>query len=86
MQPPDLGSALLIYGPLGISTFSVGWAALKLYRDRERERAEHAKELAELYIRAVGKAETWMEKYHDLSKSLNDVLESIERRFGREHK
>ena len=50
---------------------------------RERERKELAEELKKLEERYVAKTETQVEKYHELSKAMNAVLDSVfKRRSG----
>ena len=78
-----IAAALLVYGPLGVVALVSMWVAVRLYRDREAERALHKQELKDFEQRYIGKAETWMEKYHELAKSLKDVLESISKRQDR---
>jgi len=73
---------LLTQGLLGIIALILMWVVLRLYSDREKERAAHKLELRNFEDRYISKAETWMEKYHELAKSLNTVLESITRRRG----
>lgn len=74
---------VLTYGPLGLfAIFGVALAA-KLYKDLKAERKHHAKEMREMQDRYIQKAETWMEKYHELVKSLNDVLDAISSRYER---
>lgn len=76
-----VAKALLVYGPLGIFCVISLATSIKLYRDLQSERRTHAAEIHELQDRYIAKAETWMEKYHELAKSLNDVLESIAKRY-----
>lgn len=42
---PDLQSILIVYGPLGLMTFLALMVALKLYKDREADRAKFALDL-----------------------------------------
>lgn len=78
----SVASALLVYGPLGLIAFLGLAAALKLYRDREVERAENKKAMEVLQERHIAKAETWMAKYQELQTSMNAVLESLTKRYA----
>ncbi len=43
----------------------------------------HKAEMEALQERYITKAETWMSKYHEMTDSQNDVLISLERRWGK---
>ena len=73
---------LLTQGILGAVALILMWVVVRLYNEREKERGLHQAELKACEERYLSKAETWMEKYHELAKSLNTVLESITRRSG----
>lgn len=92
MEPTSIAKSLLVYGPLGVICVISLYVVCKLYRDSQADRvafssklellmANHAKEISELQERYINKAETWMEKYHELVKSLDAVLQSITQRF-----
>jgi hypothetical protein len=90
----ELLKGLSEYGAIGlVSVVSLGWA-WRLYRDMKTTQAEsrkevhalqteHRQEMEALRERYITKAETWMSKYHELSKAQNEVLDAIERRYGR---
>lgn len=89
-----VAKAFLVYGPLGLICLIMLYIAFRLYKDltaeRERhtkemnaERERHAQEMRELEERYVTKAETWMDKNHELAKSINQVLESVSKRYDR---
>ena len=87
-----IAKAFLVYGPLGLICVIMLLIAWRLYRDlmteRTRhtgemnaERERHAQEMRELEERYITKAETWMEKTHELAKSINQVLDSVSRHY-----
>jgi predicted transcriptional regulator len=87
-----LAKAFLVYGPLGLICIIMLLIAWRLYRDLTTERASHTKEMntererhaqemRELEERYITKAETWMDKNHELAKSINQVLDSVSRRY-----
>jgi choline-glycine betaine transporter len=88
-----VAKAFLVYGPLGLICLIMLFIAFRLYKDltteRERHTKEmnamrdnHAQEMRELEERYVTKAETWMDKNHELAKSINQVLESVSKRYN----
>jgi hypothetical protein len=90
----SISNAFLVYGPLGLIALVALLAAIRFYRDKEKaaethaeilaaERDRHAKEMRALEDRYITKAETWMEKNHELAASINQVLESISKRYDR---
>lgn len=90
----SISNAFLVYGPLGLISLICLLAAIRFYRDKERaaeahadalatERDQHAKEMRAMEERYITKAETWMEKNHELASSINQVLESISKRYDR---
>lgn len=81
---PELAKSLFVYGPLGIMALVSFGSTIKLYKDLVRERAERAKAESEMLERYIKKAETWMDKYHELAESMNKVLDSISRKYDRE--
>ena len=94
MESSAIKDVFLIYGPLGFIALISLLAAIRFYRDKERaaeahadtlatEREQHAKEMRAMEERYITKAETWMEKHHELAASINQVLESISKRFDR---
>ena len=91
MDPVELSTTLKVYGPLGILALLTTFAAIKLYRDRDRdrqafeaERKEWDKEMRTLEERYVTKAETWMSKYAEFSQAATQVVDATIRRFGGE--
>ncbi len=90
----SISNAFLVYGPLGLVALISLLAAVRFYRDKEAATKEHAETLAterdqhttEMRVmeeRYFTKAETWMEKNHELAASINQVLESISKRYDR---
>jgi hypothetical protein len=77
----QIAAGLLVYGPLGIISLISLMAAWKLYRDREADRARYVEAQKEWEARYVTKAETWMMQYHELAKSMNAVVEALNRRY-----
>ena len=75
--------SLVVYGPLGIMAAVASLVAAKLYLDLKAERKAHEKTTADWMERHVTKAETWMTRYNELSKSIGAVIESLERRYDR---
>ena len=80
---PSLTKAFLYYGPLGLAALIFLLAAIRFYRDKEAAAKAHAKEMRAMEERYITKAETWMEKNHELAASINQVLESISKRYDR---
>jgi len=89
-----IAKAFLVYGPLGLICLISLLVTWRLYRDitaeRDRHvkemnasRDQHAQEMRNLEERYITKAETWMEKNHELAQSINQVLASISKRFER---
>lgn len=75
----ELLQSLGDYGAIGlIAIVALGWA-YRLYRDLQKER-QRMDALRERYIT---KAETWMNKYHDMAKAQTSMLEAFERRYGK---
>jgi len=81
---PGVASLLLVYGPLGIMTLLSMIVAVTLYRDGKAEQVRHKAEMDTMVERHVAKAETWMQQYNDLAKSMSAVLESMSKRYGAE--
>lgn len=79
----QIASALLTYGPLGIISLVSLLTAWKFYNDREADRVRHVQAQKEWEERYVSKAETWMLQYHELAKSMNAVVEALNRRYER---
>lgn len=90
----SISNAFLVYGPLGLVALVSLLATVRFYRDKEAaakehattlatERAKHAQEMRAMEDRYITKAETWMEKNHELASSINQVLESISKRYDR---
>ena len=90
----SISNAFLVYGPLGLVALVSLLATVRFYRDKETaaknhaatlatERDAHAKEMRAMEERYIAKAETWMERHHELAASINQVLESISKRFDR---
>lgn len=77
---PSVSSALLVYGPLGIMALVAFVVAIRLYRDREKERGEHRAEMKIMEDKLIAKSESWMEKYHELAKAMGAVLDSMAKR------
>jgi hypothetical protein len=90
----DLVGTFLEHGLLGVVSLIALWFAYK--KDREAvalheshaERvtllnADHAAEMKALQERYISKAETWMGKYHEMADGQNEVLISLERRWGK---
>jgi hypothetical protein len=82
---------LVVYGPLGILALVGLTAAVWMFRLVIAERKAHAEEVRSLNEenkkslmaweeRYISKAETWMQQYHELAKSMNAVLESFTKR------
>jgi hypothetical protein len=57
------------------------WIALRFYRDMKEMREAHEKERKEWETRYVTKAENYAEKNHELARSLQALMEAIERRL-----
>lgn len=49
----------------------------RLNEENRKLNEEHHRALVEWENRYVAKAETWMQQYHELAKSMNAVLESF---------
>lgn len=90
----SISNAFLVYGPLGLVALVSLLAAYRFYLDKEKankehaetlaaERDQHAQEMRAMEDRYITKAETWMEKNHELAASINQVLESISKRYDR---
>jgi len=79
----SISNAFLVYGPLGLIALVSLLAAIRFYRDKEAAATAHAKEMRAMEERYIAKAETWMERHHELAASINQVLESISKRFDR---
>jgi len=90
----SISNAFLVYGPLGLVALVSLLATIRFYRDKEAEakahaatlaceREQHALEMRAMQDRYITKAETWMEKNHELASSINQVLESISKRYDR---
>jgi len=86
--------AFLEHGLLGVITLISLWCAFK--KDREVpalhaahaeetvvRNSEHASEMKALQERYITKSETWMTKYHEMTDGQNEVLTSLERRWGK---
>ena len=82
---------LVVYGPLGILALVGLVAAVWMFRLVIAERKAHTVEVQKLNEenrkaliaweeRYIAKAETWMQQYHELAKSMNAVLESLTKR------
>lgn len=87
---PAWKQILVIYGPLGILALLACLVAINLYRDLKEERAarladatKHNAEMRAMEERYIAKTETQIEKYHELSKTLNQTLDSAFRRYPR---
>lgn len=78
-----LSDQLLVNGPLGLVCLILLYAVRHLYKALENERAQHREEIKALMERHIGKAETWVEKGHELANSLNSVLTSLAKRSSR---
>lgn len=74
-------TALLTQGALGLLAAAFGYIALRLYRDREADRVAHEKERKEWEARYVTKAESWIEKNHEVISAHGDILEALGRRY-----
>lgn len=90
----EVVGAFLEHGLLGIVTLIALWFAFKkdrevsdLHETHATRTAEavtlHAAEMKAMQERYIAKAETWMSKYHEMAESQNDVLISLERRWGK---
>lgn len=44
---------------------------------------DHKNEMTALEERYITKAETWMQQHHELASAQNELLVSLERRYGR---
>ncbi len=59
----------------------------KLYKEHadriSKILSEHKEEMKALEERYITKAETWMQQYHDLAKTLAEIADAQERRYGR---
>lgn len=82
-DPVDIGSVLLVYGPLGVMAILGVLIAVKMYRDRETDRKRHDKEMRDQEQRHIAKADSWVERYHELAVSLKDALDAAIRRMDR---
>ena len=49
----------------------------ELNAENRKLNEEHKRALVEWENRYIAKAETWMQQYHELAKSMNAVLESL---------
>ena len=90
----EIVKVLLQSGLLGAVTLIALLAARKLYLDLANSRkafderidklhTEHKAEMKALEERYITKAETWMQQYHDLAKTLAEIADAQERRYGR---
>ena len=88
MEIEKIASAILVYGPLGVIAFLALAVALQKDRELTKERkefldkqeslmAQNAQEMQELEERIVTKAETWMNKYHELATSQNATITAL---------
>lgn len=83
MNPPpfDWGTVVSVYGPLGLMTMGSIYAALKIWRIREEDRAKHQAELKIWEERYIKKSESAEEQYYELAKSLGVTLDEALRRL-----
>jgi hypothetical protein len=79
----SISNTFLYYGPLGLVALVSLLAAIRFYLDKEKAAKAHAEEMRAMEDRYITKAETWMEKNHELASSINQVLESISKRYDR---
>lgn len=84
---PEISKILIVYGPLGVLALLAIYVAIRLYRDREADRAKYAQDLKEerekydeLELRLISKSEAWMERYHELAQGMKQLLESVTKR------
>jgi hypothetical protein len=76
MSTEILGT-FLQYGALGaVAVFGILWAMRK---DREvtRQREQHQEEMRAVLERYVAKAESWSEKYYELTRELRDLVKAL---------
>lgn len=81
MEIAAIYKALTSYGVLGLVCAVQMFVIVKLYKDREAER--EARRVAEEAFRdrLMTKAETWVEKYTELARSITTVLDSLQRKL-----
>lgn len=88
MELVKIANAILVYGPLGVIAFLAIIVAVQKDRELTKERnsflskqeelmANHQKEMQALEERYVTKAETWMNKYHELAMSQNSTIGAL---------
>jgi hypothetical protein len=65
-----------------VAVIALRWA-MRMYQDMQKMQKAHQQAMEALRERLITKAETWMEKYHELAKAQNELLDAIERRYGR---
>jgi hypothetical protein len=84
---------LVVYGPLGVLCVILIFALLGLYRAKEKMSTDyqvqitklqdqHRDEMRTMMERHIVKAETWNEKWSELSTKLYAVLDSLVKRRG----
>lgn len=76
----SIAEALLVYGPLGILAALAIFVAYRKDRELEETRRRCEEDRQAWQERYVCKAEEWANRYHELAKSLNEVLEALLRR------
>lgn len=79
-MPPEFFTQLIFYGPLGILAVAASAVAVRVYKDKKESDALHQKQYEALAERYIKYAEEHTQKYHELARSMNAVLDSIQRR------
>lgn len=88
MEIEKIANAFLVYGPLGVVALLAIMFAIQKDRTLTKERegflnkleetqTQHNAELHALEERYVTKAETWMNKYHELATSQNATIGAL---------
>lgn len=51
----------------------------KMFSELQKLAQDHGEEMKDLMERSVARSETWMDKYHELSRALTATVQAIER-------
>jgi hypothetical protein len=89
LEIEKVANAFLVYGPLGVVALLAIMFAIQKDRTLTKERegflkkmeelqTQHAAETHALEERYVTKAETWMNKYHELATSQNATIGALQ--------
>ncbi len=92
-MPSEAVKIFLQYGLLGVVALAAGYWAYRKDREAkvtaetyqaklEKQSTEHQAEMAKLADRYILKAESWSEKYFELSRELKAMIDAIRRAPG----